>query len=241
MLERRKIIGTVAYMGGIMSLPEPFAWSWGQMLLRTQSQCAPGDYIQPDRATVSLHDHARAQVISRMRGDWIVMLDCDTEFESDLVTRLVGVANRHSLDVVTGVYSFKNPPHSPVIYMYNRETGVQEPIRRWDRKYEVFPIDAAGAGCLFIRRNVIETILKELNEQPFARTGSSGEDMGFFRRLKKIGVQAWCAWQVEVAHLAYSRLRPSVNYDPDVFDINEVRGNEYPAHGLNDLKVAAYG
>jgi len=240
MLERRRIIGTIGYMGGVMSIPEPFAWSWGQMLAYTQLQCAEGDFIQPDRASLSLHDHARAELISRMRGDWIVMLDTDTAFEPDLVTRLVGTANRYALDVVTGVYCFKSPPHSPVIYMYNKETGMQEPIVKWDHSGDVFPVDSAGAGCLFIRRGVIEKIVSELKEQPFARVASSGEDMGFFRRLKKIGVQAWCARKVEMVHLSYRHLRASNDFDGRIFEENGVLGHEYTVEALSK-EVAAYG
>ena len=236
MLETKRIIGTVGYMGGIMSLPEPFAWSWGNMLLHTQSLCKDGDFIHADRASVSLHDHARNQLISRMQGDWIVMLDCDTAFEPDLASRLVATAQRFSLDVVTGVYAFKQYPHFPVLYMRDAETDRHEIVKSWDRSYDVFPVDAAGSGCLFIRRTVIERILSELKEGPFDRAGSTGEDMSFFRRLKKIGIEAYCAWKVEMVHLDYKQLRVSNDYDESIGEV----AHEYPVRGLKH-EVAAYG
>ena len=234
MLTSKTIIGTVGYLGGIMSLPEPFTWSWGQMLLHTQSLCKDGDFIQPDHAGQSLHDAARHELIDRMKGDWIVMLDCDTAFEPDLVSRLVGIAQRLNIDVLSGIYSFKQWPHFPVLYMRNPETDRHEVIKRWDRSQDVFQVDAAGSGCLFVRRRVIDRIQSELKERPFTRMGSSGEDLSFFRRLKALGIPAYCAWKVEMVHLDYKRLRVSEDFDESVGTV----AHEYNSTGL---KVAAYG
>jgi GT2 family glycosyltransferase len=227
MLTRHKLLGTIGYMGGIMSLPQPFTFAWGNMLLHTQALCKPGDHIHTDRAEISLHDYARTQLVQRMKGDWLLMLDTDTTFEADFAARLVAALHRYNLEVVTGIYSFKRPPHSPVLYMLNPETGSHEPIRSWlpldaGKDADVFPVDAAGAGCLLVRRTVFDRIHRELKEEPFARIGTKGEDMSFFRRLKQLDIKTWCAWKVEMTHLAYKGVRTSSDYDSSQFGGREI-------------------
>jgi hypothetical protein len=236
-VERHRIIGSIGYLGGIMSLPEPFTLAWGNMLLHSQAAlCLPGEYIHTERATISLHDYARTQLVQRMKGDWLLMLDTDTSFEADFAARLVATMCRFNLDVVTGIYSFKRPPHSPVLYMLNSETGMHEPVRSWTptdpaKESDVFPIDAAGGGCLLVRRRVFDRIRTELKEEPFARDNSKGEDMSFFRRLKKLGIQPYCAWKVEMAHLTYKGLRTSNDYDSSRFG-GVQNEHQYPVEGI---------
>ena len=77
-----KFIGTVAYLGGVPSVLEEFCWSWSQMVqYNTEYLCQPGELIFYDRARASYHAFARNTLASRMRGDWIVMLDTDHLFE----------------------------------------------------------------------------------------------------------------------------------------------------------------
>lgn len=212
---RHKLIGTVAYMGGVMSLPEPFAWSWGQMLAHSSSVlCGEHEHLHVTRSTVSLHDWGRNQLIADLRGDWIFMVDADTAFEPDILARLLHLMNRYDLDVVTGIYSYKAPPHYPVLYVHNPETDRNETVAEWDKTAEVIRVDSAGAGCLLIRRRVFERIALELGENPFDRIGRKGEDHSFFERLRKLNIPAWCAWKVEVQHLALLGLRTSTHFRP---------------------------
>jgi GT2 family glycosyltransferase len=215
MLTTHKILGTVAYMGGIMSLPEPFAWSWGNMAAFTPNAlCGDGEYIHYDRAKLSLHDYARNEMLSRMRGDWILMLDTDISFEPDLAARMVRTMYKYDLDVLTGIYSYKHEPHFPVLYMHNPENDRHEIIADWDRSKEIFEIGSAGAGVLLIRRHVCERITAELSENPFDRYPRKGEDHSFFTRLRKLGIKAFCAPHIEVSHLEYLGVRPSTDYLP---------------------------
>ncbi len=208
-----KIIGTIGYMGGIMSVPEPFAFSWGNMLVYShETLCQPGEHIHPERAKQSLHDWARNELVTKMKGDWLLMLDTDVQFQPDFAARLVMQMERHNLDVVTGIYSFKKDPHFPVLYMYNHGSDRYEVISEWDRTSDLLNIDSAGGGCLLVRRRVFDRIRNELHEAPFNRYGSKGEDHSFFTRLRKLGIQAWCACNVELEHLTYRGITPSADY-----------------------------
>jgi hypothetical protein len=215
MLERQRIIGTIGYMGGVMAVPEPFCWSWGNLCAHSQAAlCGENEHIHFDRATISLHDFARHELISRMQGDWILMLDTDMTFEPDFPARLVRLFETHKLDVLTGIYSYKPAPHYPVLYQRNPDNDRFETLASWDPKATLHEVDSAGAGCLLIRRRVIERITSELGENPFARMGDKGEDHSFFTRLRKLCIKAWCAPHVEADHLEFRGVRPSVDYVP---------------------------
>jgi hypothetical protein len=239
-LETHKIIGTVGFLGGIMSLPTPFTWSWGNMLVFShEALCQANEHIEPDYSRQSLHDYARNELVSRMKGDWLVMLDTDTAFEADFVARLIATMQRYNVDVLSGIYSFKTFPYSPVLWMRNLETDRHEVIGDWNRESDIFPIGAAGGGCLAVRRRVFDRIREELKEQPFERMGTKGEDFSFFRRLQKLGIQAWCAWKIEMVHLEYERIRTSNYYDPE----NQIlkRLHEYQVEGRRFEVVGAHG
>jgi hypothetical protein len=43
MLFHNRAIGTVAYLGGVMAVPEPFAWSLAQLVqYNSELLCGPG-------------------------------------------------------------------------------------------------------------------------------------------------------------------------------------------------------
>jgi hypothetical protein len=213
-------IGTIGYMGGLMSLPEPFLWSWGNMLLYSQEALCGADenevqHIHVEKSKFSLHDVARNDLVRRMQGDWILMFDTDTAFDSDLGARLVATMRRFNLDVVTGIYCYKSPPHYPVLYLYNHASKRNEVVADWHRSAEVFQVDSSGAGALCVRRNVFERIVAELEENPFDRIGAKGEDHSFFQLLRTLQIKTWCAWKAEVQHLEYVGLVPSQHFRPE--------------------------
>lgn len=216
MIEQRKCIGTISYMGGVMSLPEPFCWAWSQMRdFSRDALCGPNEYIHASRAEVSLHDSARNHLADTMRGEWLLMLDTDLDFDPDLCARLVRILNRYDLDVLTGVYCFKRPPYTPVVYYWNEESERTEIIGQFDEDFELTEVGAAGGGCLLIRRRVFEKIKALTGERPFDRMpapnwkgATHGEDHSFFHRLRQCGIKAYCPPRVHAYHLRYEGVDP---------------------------------
>ena len=162
MLEHATPIGTIAYMGGLMSLPEPFCWSLLQLAeFSREALCGPGSYIHYAKTGYSLHDAARNELASKIQGDWILMLDTDLAFEPDLAARLVRWMTIHDLDVVTGLYAYK-ANGVPILYM-ETEQKIYEPVSQWDPTLDLFEVASAGGGNLLIRRRVFDRIRQELN------------------------------------------------------------------------------
>jgi len=200
-------------MGGIMSLPEPFTWSWGQMIaFNSEALCGEDEHVHYEHTKLSLHDYARADMLSRMRGDWMLMLDTDHAFEPDLAARMVRTMMQYDVDILTGIYSYKAKPHFPVLYMFNHDTQKHEIIADWDRSLDILQVDSAGGGCLLVKRKVFEQITRELKESPFDRYPGKGEDHSFFTRCRKLGIKAYCAPKIELQHLAYWGIAPSTDY-----------------------------
>ena len=206
MLIQTKTIGSVAYLGGLMAVPEVFTWSWSQMQeFNSEFLVSPGESIFYNRSTISLHYEARNRLVAHMRGDWLVMLDTDITFDPDLIARLLHRATKDDLDVLTGLYQYKTEPHSPVLYKLNEQEYL-EPVGAWKAPDDGQPffylnVDAAGGGCLFVRRRVFERIDKELKERPFDQLPGMGEDFSFFARLRKLGIKIVCDPSIQVHHL----------------------------------------
>ena len=221
MLYQNKVIGTVAYMGGVPAVLEEFCWSWGQLVqFNSEYLCQAGEVVQYDRARVSYHAFARNQLVTRMRGEWLLLLDTDHQFEPDLAVRLVHRLYKYDLDVVTGLYQFKGPPFSPVLYTPSEDGESFLPIGAWDPVAPLFQVAAAGAGCLLVRKRVFERMRLELKEEPFDILPPLSEDLSFFKRLQRLGVRAFCDSRVEAYHLRTVPLS-LIDYDQAQVQVSE--------------------
>ena len=205
MLNGNHPLGTVGIMGGVPFVHTEFAWSLAQLVQYTNEYvCGPGEFVHWTKASLSYHSAARNQLADTMLGDWLLMLDADLAFEPDLLARLLRTFNtENQLDVLTGLYHFKSPPHPPVLYTASASPDAFDLMGDWDRldgKYLV-PVASAGAGCLLVRRAVFERIRHELKESPFNILAPLGEDHSFFKRLERLGIKAYCDPVIECFHL----------------------------------------
>lgn len=212
MLIYRKPIGTLAYIGGVMSNPEPFTWSLAQAVqFNSEHLCGPGEYVHLERSKTSDRSWARNELVEKFLGDWLLMVDIDHAFEPDLCARLVGILESRKLDVLTGLYFSKTPPHAPLIHWFDEEAKAYRIIAEWPADARLIEISRSGAGTLLVRRSVFDRIREELGEKPFdLRPGLwRSEDFSFFQRLADLGIKSYCAPQVEARHLMYHPLTGS--------------------------------
>jgi hypothetical protein len=224
MLIRRVPIGTVAYLGGLMAVPEEFTWSWGQLIqYNTEYFCKTGEYIHQDRATSSFHTTARNGLARTFLGDWLFTTDCDHRLEPDVVVRMVSLMKEKDLDVLTAIYRYKAPPFLPTIYAW--VNGAYMVVSQMDWNAPLVKIDCAGAGCLLVRRRVFERIWNELHEEPFDVIGKFSEDFSFFQRCMKLGIACYVAPKIYSTHL---RVTGVTN---DMFDPSEVVAVPMPTGG----------
>lgn len=222
MLFKKQILGTVAYLGGLPSVLEEFCWAWGQLVqYNTEYLCIDGQIIDYQRSTVSYHSYARNKLADECRGDWLVMVDTDHQFEPDTVARLLMLAMTHKVDAITAVYVNKFKPHPPVLYMFNKFTKLFEPIAKWDGNgANLIKIDSAGAGTLFVRKSLFQRVKDEFKCQPFDPIDKYGEDHSFFYRLMKLKIGFYVAPMIESNHLAIQPLSMA-DFDPSSLPISD--------------------
>lgn len=219
-------LGTIAYLGGVPAVPEDFCWSWSQMVAYNREYLLDShERIFYTRATTSFHVLARNMLAQTMQGDWLLMLDCDHVFEPDLAARLVMRMKRWNIDVLTGLYLYKEPPHTPVLFRGNEAEGIFR-ITGWDEHVQLLKVDSAGAGCLLVRRRVFERMVVELGEWPFDVRHRYTEDHSFFLRLQDLGIPAYCDPTVESYHLKAMPLVAGRFFDPTKPALGERPGDE---------------
>jgi len=208
----RKTIGTVGYMGGIMAPPEPFTKAWGDMIqYNYEYLLQPTERISYTRATVSYHAFARDSLIDEMRGDWILMLDTDVIFEPDVVALMLQKMSNYNIDVLVGIYPYKGALHAPVLYGYNPKNDKRFIVGDWDKRFDVIECDGAGAGCLMIKRSVVQKI-KASGESLFAIIPPNSEDNSFFMRCRKLGIKTYFSPNIKLKHLMYRQLSIDEDY-----------------------------
>lgn len=214
MLLGKNTIGTIAYMGGVVALAEPFVWSWTQMIQYNDEHLVePNERINYDRATVSYHSFARNTLVDKMQGKWLLMMDTDHQFEPDIAARMLAKMDKHNIDVLVGVYQYKAEPYVPVLYGYNPKNKKRYIIGDWKKNVDVIQIHSAGAGCLMVRGTVFERIKKELKENPFDIRDAYSEDHSFFERCHELGIKAFFSPNIESHHLIFKALSLDEDYD----------------------------
>ncbi len=218
MIIAKQPIGTVAYISSGM-VPEPFCFSFAQLIAGcAEYLCQPGQYVHPDHSTEPGQSSARNELVKKMQGDWLLQLDSDHTFDPDLLVRMLTLFEGEKLDVLCGIYHYKQPPHNPVLYQY--QNGKYNAILDWEHKDQIklLPIGAAGGGCLLVRRSVFDRIKAEQGAMPFdPMPPYKTDDFSFFERCRLLGIQSYCAPQIECLHLGTTGYG-SADYDPNAYE-----------------------
>lgn len=197
-----RCLGSVGYLGGLLTVPEEFCWSWGQLReLNREYLCGPNEMIHYMRARMSYHAGARNWLAEQMRGEWLLMLDTDHIFTPDILLKMLTLMQQYQVPILSGIYRHKALPHAPVLYMVDEAQAGFRSIVEYDTTVPLFQIGAAGGGCLLIHRNVFVRLRQQSPEPPFQPIGAKGEDMSFFWRCHQAGIPAYATPQVEAHHL----------------------------------------
>lgn len=226
MLLKNNCIGTIWRMGGCRAYLAEFLDAWTDMLCYNHEHlCRPGQYIHyPRPHPDSTHHVARNHMAIAFRGPWLIMLDSDHAPEPDICGRLVRAAKEYGVDVISALYHYTEPPFMPKAYQMvgSKLSG----LTNWDADVKAVQLDATGAGCLFIRRNVFDALREQLpGEKPFDRMiseGFDGEDTSFFQRLKRLGIPMLLSTRIECPHLRVSTVTDEMRQPGMVDVVNDV-------------------
>lgn len=126
----------------------------------------------------------------------LLFIDSDTvPFDNPLPMAELG------LDVVGGVYPMWRIDHYEWLAMVEQPDGQYVTLPS-DKRKGIVECDGLGAGCMMIKREVLEKI-----PAPFADkvredgTRSVGHDYYFCQKAKALGYKVWADWEVLCDHV----------------------------------------
>lgn len=185
---------------------------WGTTLLET------GPRITEARSQiVDAFLHAEQVCVDGKHPDWLLMVDSDMVWESDAPFRLIESANRVKAKIMGGLcIGGGHAGMFPTLYKLDRlENGELSPSKLTDwPEGDVVKVDATGAACLLVHRDVYLKMAKDHFWLPDGtpephpwfiegrRMGNQyGEDIGFCMRAKASGFDIYVDTAVEFGHM----------------------------------------
>lgn len=133
--------------------------------------------------------------------DYVLWLDSDMTFESNMLERMLEVMDKNNLDILTGIYFRRRPPYTPVLFdkMEPNETG-------WDFSDfdkvppELFEVGACGFGCVLLKTEVLLSVRLQ-HGYLFHPMNSGGEDISFCWRARQCGYKIMCDPTIVCGHI----------------------------------------
>ncbi len=109
----------------------------------------------------------------------------------------------YNIPVVTGVYYRRSDPPVPGIYKYfpdMRPAPGHRPITEYPLD-QLFEVDAVGAGCLLIRKDVLEKVPRPWFKFGEIQANEFSEDFYFNHKCKNHGIPTMCDPSVQCRHI----------------------------------------
>jgi len=167
----------------------------------------------------------------RLGAEWVLYLDDDHVLAPDTLMRLLA----HGVDIVSGLYVKREIPFVPCVYDEENEAGLCRPRLLAPGDCGRVKVKAVGAGCLLVRRRVIETL-----GDPCWRIGGissdvPGEDIQFCKDARAAFFTVWCDLDTVVGHqmmgTVWPQRGPDGSWKTTMLQRDEIAS--WPAAALN--------
>ena len=140
----------------------------------------------------------------QLDADFVLWLDSDMVFDSDLLERMFKTLKEKDLDILTGLYFRRVPPYTPVIF---DKLEIVDEICDWTEFREIpkdlFEVGACGFGCVLMKTDVFFDVQSKYGTM-FAPILNNGEDVAFCWRARQCGYKIWCDPSIIVGHVRTS-------------------------------------
>ena len=143
--------------------------------------------------------------VHNSRCEWLIMLDSDVLPPPDFIERMgKHIKEDPSIRMIGGWYKKKSPLAEPVVY---HQTDQKDKSGAWMWQIYMAPgegleeVDAAGAGCWLMHREVAEA----LGDEPYDMS-EGGEDLTLCRKVRELGFKIYIDWSIACAHCGVSML-----------------------------------
>ena len=139
-------------------------------------------------------------------SEWIIFLDDDHVYPSDLLFRLL----EHEKDIVGSLYLRRNQPFSPVAFSHKTEDGLYQSIDLSELPNEgLLKVQALGASGLLIRSEVFRAIEPPWFVYGQFRNWDASEDIIFCEQAQDAGFEVFLDLGAQLGHLTPSAVWPS--------------------------------
>ena len=159
-------------------------------------------YYQHKRSPIAFARNIVSQYALREGFDWLIMLDDDAIFPSDLVRRLIS----HNKDVVAALAYQRLEPHGTVSYEFSAEA--KGPIALEGIEHTgLRKVDGTGMHAVCIKTSVFAKLKAAGIESWYGGFDNKfGEDFAFCARMQEIGVQVYVDTDLITGHLGDPRI-----------------------------------
>jgi hypothetical protein len=139
-------------------------------------------------------------------AEWLFFVDDDQALRPDTLMRLLD----HGKPIVSGLYLNRNRPFHPIAFSERLEDGTYAPIDLTALPREgLLQVQAVGAGCLLIHREVLEAIGENWFQHGRVDDWDASEDIIFCEQARKAGFEIFVDLAVQVGHFAPTAVWPS--------------------------------
>ena len=142
-------------------------------------------------------------VLEHKEYDFVLWLDSDMTFDSDLLRRLM--EDMEGRLAVTGLCFGRRPPFKPCVYNHlevQQDGKVVLPVAKNWMDYprdQIFEVEACGFACVLMKREVLEAMA--IYGVPFYPVGGMGEDLTFCWRARKLDLKFHCDSRLKIGHI----------------------------------------
>lgn len=179
----------------------------------------PGAHVDFNIVQGSILPLQRNELVSRMRGDWLLFIDDDMVWQPGQIKQLIDNFEEHDLDMLGALCFRRSAPYQPTLFMREApNAGAYNFLEDWGPG--IVEVDATGMAFIVIRKRVFEMMVRHFENRPdwvfppygvriqqpppnlFRWEGLLGEDLRFCQEAKAAGAKVWVDTSIAVGHVA---------------------------------------
>jgi hypothetical protein len=167
--------------------------------------CPDGTVVKTGRgANIAANRNGHTRLMLESGAEWLFYVDDDHLFQPDILKRLLA----HNVDVVSGLYVHRDAPFLPQMFDVEDEAGRCGHALLSQGERGLVERLSVGAGCLLVRRRVLEAL-----QMPYWTLGQItpdewGDDLDFCRRVRVAGFSIHVDLEAPIGHKVIGTLWP---------------------------------
>lgn len=138
----------------------------------------------------------------KSEADWVLWLDSDMVFSSDLLQRMLKVCTENGIDFLTALCFRRKPPFTPCLFDRLDKVGrgasytalMSVPDGR-------FKVGGCGFAGVLMSTDVLMSVASRFEGRMFDPLEGFGEDVSFCWRARQCGYDIWCDSEIEMGHV----------------------------------------